>query len=191
MGAKKPYRFHFELSQGMEAGYRHNGEVVEYLGNLDFVREEINESAEIISRLSCEDLDAAGVQYLVDGIMKYQSNPNNNGYLNKGVVFDSEQNELFKVTGLAVRVYDATSDFAAFLTERMLLSHAEDVEKIIVRNPNSKADVWDSTRVSPLISNCFEEHTANMKNEYAYAPKAPKEVKQLFKLAMAVLSSHQ
>ena len=172
----------FALSQGMQAAYQNpEGGMVEYLKGLDFTRIVVDESSEIIT--FPENTDKYAQKYLVDGTMTAQNDPANNGYWNKGIVFDSEQNELFKVTKVDIRVSDATVDFSSFLAERMLESYSATVESKIVTDPNSKAEIWDVDSQTQLMLNCFEENTAIIKKKYSYKPTDALEVKQLFEMA--------
>lgn len=171
------------LEQGMKAGYGNaTGGLAEYLIQMEFLRKEIDGSTELISVPF--PMDKGLVETHLVKALGMQNNPANNNYWNKGIVFDSEQNELFKVTGLDIRVSDATDDFESFLADRMLSTYATDeVAPILTTNIHSKAQIWDSLQVTQLMLNCFEENTATVKKQYAYAPSTPSEVKQVFEMA--------
>ena len=173
----------FALHQGMKAGYRNDsGGLTQYLSQMGFLRREIDGSTELISVPF--PMDKGLVDTHLIKALGMQNNPEDNDYWNKGIVFDSEQNELFKVTGLDIQVSDATRDFASYLADRMLSNYATvGVAPILTTDVHSKAQIWDSLQVTQLMLNCFEENTATVKKQYAFAPSAPSEVKQVFEMA--------
>lgn len=174
----------FELKQGMKAGYTNQtGGLTAYLSKMGFTRQVVNEATEVIAVPF--PMDEGLVETHLIKALGMQENPADNDYWNKGVLFDSEQNALFEVTELDIRVYDETAQFQEYLGNRALRDHASQVvSQILITDENSKATIWDPTLVTPLIINCFEKNTSDIKTEFIFQEQEelPK-INRLFQMA--------